>query len=184
MIYSNFTAKRIHGVLQVKEVALMHSEGILAGEMKHGPLALVDENMPIIVIATQDRMHAKMQSVIQQLRARNARLIVLCNEGDDSIANLCSPRCRLIQVSTRVCFIPLCWCTVAFMHSLCCNVMNRCVFLDYIALPMSWPCRCFAMTGTFFCKIRTWSDLWTAFAFEVCTVGCRCQKLMSAFRLL
>lgn len=77
----------------------MHSEGILAGEMKHGPLALVDENMPIIVIATQDRMHAKMQSVIQQLRARNARLIVLCNEGDDSIANLCSPKCRLIQVS-------------------------------------------------------------------------------------
>ena len=80
----------------------MHSEGILAGEMKHGPLALVDENMPIIVIATQDRMHAKMQSVIQQLRARNARLIVLCNEGDDSIANLCSPRCRLIQVSCRL----------------------------------------------------------------------------------
>lgn len=90
-------------VLQVKEVALMHSEGILAGEMKHGPLALVDENMPIIVIATQDRMHAKMQSVIQQLRARNARLIVLCNEGDDSIANLCSPRCRLIQVSKCTC---------------------------------------------------------------------------------
>lgn len=76
----------------------MHSEGILAGEMKHGPLALVDENMPIIVIATQDRMHAKMQSVIQQLRARNARLIVLCNEGDNSIASLCSPKCRLIQV--------------------------------------------------------------------------------------
>ena len=93
----------ISSVLQVKEVALMHSEGILAGEMKHGPLALVDENMPIIVIATKDRMHAKMQSVIQQLRARNARLIVLCNEGDDSIASLCSPRCRLIQVSTCKC---------------------------------------------------------------------------------
>ena len=78
----------------------MHSEGILAGEMKHGPLALVDENMPIIVIATRDRMHAKMQSVIQQLRARSARLIVLCNEGDDAIADLCSPKCRLIQVAS------------------------------------------------------------------------------------
>lgn len=77
----------------------MHSEGILAGEMKHGPLALVDENMPIIVIATRDRMHAKMQSVIQQLRARNARLIIVCNENDHSIADLCSPRCHLIQVS-------------------------------------------------------------------------------------
>ena len=85
-------------MLQVKEVALMHSEGILAGEMKHGPLALVDENMPIIVIATRDRMHAKMQSVIQQLRARNARLIIVCNENDSSIADLCSPRCHLIQV--------------------------------------------------------------------------------------
>lgn len=80
----------------------MHSEGILAGEMKHGPLALVDENMPIIVVATKDRMHAKMQSVIQQLRARNARLIVLCNEGDKSIADLCSPKCRLIQVRSRM----------------------------------------------------------------------------------
>ncbi|KAL3156749.1 hypothetical protein ABBQ38_001024 [Trebouxia sp. C0009 RCD-2024] len=91
-------ATALEAALKVKEVALMHSEGILAGEMKHGPLALVDENMPIIVIATQDRMHAKMQSVIQQLRARNARLIVLCNEGDNSIASLCSPKCRLIQV--------------------------------------------------------------------------------------
>ena len=89
-------------MLQVKEVALMHSEGILAGEMKHGPLALVDENMPIIVIATRDRMHAKMQSVIQQLRARSARLIVLCNEGDDAIADLCSPKCRLIQVNSTL----------------------------------------------------------------------------------
>lgn len=88
-------------VLQVKEVALMHSEGILAGEMKHGPLALVDENMPIIVIATRDRMHAKMQSIIQQLRARNARLIIMCNENDSSIADLCSPRCHLIQVRDR-----------------------------------------------------------------------------------
>ena len=55
---------------QVKEVALMHSEGILAGEMKHGPLALVDERLPIIVIATRDRMYGKMLSVVQQLLAR------------------------------------------------------------------------------------------------------------------
>jgi len=61
---------------QVKEVALMHSEGILAGEMKHGPLALVDETLPIIVIATKDAMHGKMHSVIQQLLARQASLIV------------------------------------------------------------------------------------------------------------
>jgi glucosamine 6-phosphate synthetase-like amidotransferase/phosphosugar isomerase protein len=65
---------------QVKEVALMHSEGILAGEMKHGPLALVDEHLPIIVIATRDSMHGKMHSVIQQLLARQAKLICFVSE--------------------------------------------------------------------------------------------------------
>ena len=50
----------------------MHSEGILAGEMKHGPLALVDERLPVIVFATRDRMHGKMLSVVQQLLARCA----------------------------------------------------------------------------------------------------------------
>ena len=76
----------------------MHSEGILAGEMKHGPLALVDEHMPILVVATKDAMYPKMLSVIQQLRARHARLIVLCNKGDTEMADLVSPDCRLIQV--------------------------------------------------------------------------------------
>lgn len=72
----------------MKEVALIHSEGILAGEMKHGPLALVDETLPVVVVATKDAMYAKMQSVIQQLLARGARLIVLCNEGDEALRAL------------------------------------------------------------------------------------------------
>ena len=76
----------------------MHSEGILAGEMKHGPLALVDEHLPIIVVATRDRMRGKMLSVLQQLRARGAQLIVLCNEGDADMEDLCGKGCRLIQV--------------------------------------------------------------------------------------
>ena len=76
----------------------MHSEGILAGEMKHGPLALVDERLPIIVVATRDRMRGKMLSVLQQLRARGAQLIVLCNEGDFDMQDLCGKGCRLIQV--------------------------------------------------------------------------------------
>lgn len=76
----------------------MHSEGILAGEMKHGPLALVDEHLPIIVIATRDRMFHKMLSVVQQLLARGARLIVLCNKDDKDIEDACSSGCRLIQV--------------------------------------------------------------------------------------
>lgn len=85
----------------MKEVALIHSEGILAGEMKHGPLALVDESLPIIVVATQDRMYSKMQSVILQLLARKARLIILCNTGDAAIQKICKSHsgCRVIEVS-------------------------------------------------------------------------------------
>ena len=77
----------------------MHSEGLLAGEMKHGPLALVDEHLPIIVLATRDRMHGKMLSVVQQLLARGARLIILCTRGDTEITEACaSTDCRLIRV--------------------------------------------------------------------------------------
>lgn len=75
-------ATALEGALKVKEVALMHSEGILAGEMKHGPLALVDENLPIVVIATRDACFSKQQSVIQQLHARKGRLILMCSKGD------------------------------------------------------------------------------------------------------
>jgi glucosamine--fructose-6-phosphate aminotransferase (isomerizing) len=90
---------------QVKEVALMHSEGILAGEMKHGPLALVDELLPIIVIATKDRMYQKMLSVVQQLLARGARLIILCNSGDSEMEEVCATGGgRLIRV--RACLLP------------------------------------------------------------------------------
>ncbi|XVE76762.1 hypothetical protein DITRI_Ditri13aG0007000 [Diplodiscus trichospermus] len=90
-------ATALEGALKVKEVSLMHSEGILAGEMKHGPLALVDENLPIIVIATRDACFSKQQSVIQQLHARKGRLIVLCSQGD--AASVCpGGSCRVIEV--------------------------------------------------------------------------------------
>ncbi|KVI00801.1 hypothetical protein Ccrd_020942 [Cynara cardunculus var. scolymus] len=89
-------ATALEGALKVKEVALMHSEGILAGEMKHGPLALVDENLPIVVIATRDQSFSKQQSVIQQLKARKGRLIVMCTEGD--AAAVCGGSGRVIEV--------------------------------------------------------------------------------------
>ncbi|CAL1352882.1 unnamed protein product [Linum trigynum] len=90
-------ATALEGALKVKEVSLMHSEGMLAGEMKHGPLALVDENLPIIVIATHDACFSKQQSVIQQLHARRGRLIVLCSKGD--AASVCpGDSCRVIEV--------------------------------------------------------------------------------------
>ncbi|CAA2967935.1 glutamine--fructose-6-phosphate aminotransferase [isomerizing] 2 [Olea europaea subsp. europaea] len=90
-------ATALEGALKVKEVALMHSEGILAGEMKHGPLALVDETLPIFVIATRDACFSKQQSVIQQLHARKGRLIVMCTKGD--AASVCvGGSCRVIEV--------------------------------------------------------------------------------------
>ncbi|XP_010922125.1 glutamine--fructose-6-phosphate aminotransferase [isomerizing] 1 [Elaeis guineensis] len=90
-------ATALEGALKVKEVALMHSEGMLAGEMKHGPLALVDETLPIIVIATRDACFSKQQSVIQQLHARKGRLIVMCSNGD--VSSVCpSGSCRVIEV--------------------------------------------------------------------------------------
>lgn len=91
-------ATAVEAALKVKEVSYMHSEGINAGEMKHGPLALVDEHMPIIVVATMDEMHNKMQGVIQQLMARNARLIIVCNEEDLDMEDMVGGRYPLIKV--------------------------------------------------------------------------------------
>ncbi|KAI9077963.1 hypothetical protein K1719_040092 [Acacia pycnantha] len=90
-------ATALEGALKVKEVALMHSEGILAGEMKHGPLALVDENLPIIVLATRDACFSKQQSVIRQLHARKGRLIVMCSKGDAALVST-GESCRVIEV--------------------------------------------------------------------------------------
>ncbi|KAF4618200.1 hypothetical protein D9613_011531 [Agrocybe pediades] len=75
----------LEGALKIKEISYMHSEGILAGELKHGPLALVDENMPVIIIMTQDSLYPKVQSAFAQITARKAQPIVICNEGDEGI---------------------------------------------------------------------------------------------------
>jgi glucosamine--fructose-6-phosphate aminotransferase (isomerizing) len=75
----------LEGALKIKEISYMHSEGILAGELKHGPLALVDENMPVIIIMTQDSLYPKVQSAFAQITARKAQPIVLCNNDDEGI---------------------------------------------------------------------------------------------------
>ena len=83
---------------------MLCSEGILAGEMKHGPLALVDEHMPVLAVATRDAMWGKMQSVIAQLLARKSQLIVMCNEGDGVTKELCAAHgCQVIEVTLIVC---------------------------------------------------------------------------------
>lgn len=75
----------LEGALKIKEISYMHSEGILAGELKHGPLALIDENMPVIIIMTRDSLFSKVQTALAQITARKAQPIIICNEDDASI---------------------------------------------------------------------------------------------------
>uniref|UniRef100_A0A674NWT5 Glutamine--fructose-6-phosphate aminotransferase [isomerizing] 1 n=1 Tax=Takifugu rubripes TaxID=31033 RepID=A0A674NWT5_TAKRU len=72
----------LEGALKIKEITYMHSEGILAGELKHGPLALVDKLMPVIMIIMRDHTYTKCQNALQQVIARQGRPIVICDEDD------------------------------------------------------------------------------------------------------
>jgi glucosamine--fructose-6-phosphate aminotransferase (isomerizing) len=74
-------ATALEGALKIKEISYMHSEGVLAGELKHGVLALVDENLPIIVMATRDSLFPKVMSAIEQVTARSGNPIIICNPG-------------------------------------------------------------------------------------------------------
>lgn len=76
-------ATALEGALKIKEISYMHSEGVLAGELKHGVLALVDKELPIIAFATRDSLFPKVMSAVEQVTARDGRPIVICNEGDD-----------------------------------------------------------------------------------------------------
>ncbi|CAO3668083.1 unnamed protein product [Umbelopsis ramanniana] len=77
----------LEGALKIKEISYMHSEGILAGELKHGPLALIDENMPVILVMTRDSLYPKVQSALQQVTARKGQPIIICNTGDNGISS-------------------------------------------------------------------------------------------------
>ncbi|KAH8088086.1 putative glutamine-fructose-6-phosphate transaminase [Filobasidium floriforme] len=88
----------LEGALKIKEVSYMHSEGILAGELKHGPLALIDEHLPVIFIMTQDSLYPKVQSALAQVTARKGQPIIICNDDDTTI----SEQYRTIRVPLTV----------------------------------------------------------------------------------
>ncbi len=75
----------LEGALKLKEISYVHAEGYPAAEMKHGPIALIDENMPVIVIATKDPLYEKTLANIQEVKARKGKVIVIANEGDEKI---------------------------------------------------------------------------------------------------
>ncbi|MCP4441716.1 MAG: glutamine--fructose-6-phosphate transaminase (isomerizing) [Aureispira sp.] len=78
----------LEGALKLKEISYIHAEGYPAAEMKHGPIALIDENMPVMVIATTDSTREKVISNIQEVKARKGKILAIINEGDEQIAKL------------------------------------------------------------------------------------------------
>ena len=80
----------LEGALKLKEISYIHAEGYPAAEMKHGPIALVDENMPVIFVATHHRLYKKVISNIQEVIARNGRIIAVVTEGDQEVKDLAS----------------------------------------------------------------------------------------------
>jgi glucosamine--fructose-6-phosphate aminotransferase (isomerizing) len=74
------------GALKLKEISYIHAEAYAAGEMKHGPIALIDEKMPVVVIATRSPIYDKVLSNLEQVRARDGMVIAIASEGDDAIA--------------------------------------------------------------------------------------------------
>lgn len=95
----------LEGALKLKEISYIHAEGYPAAEMKHGPIALIDEKMPIVVLATNDSAYDKIVSNIQEVKARKGRVIAIVNEGDVTIKNIVD---HAIEIpSTLEIFAPL-----------------------------------------------------------------------------
>jgi glutamine---fructose-6-phosphate transaminase (isomerizing) len=78
----------LEGALKLKEISYIHAEGYPAAEMKHGPIALIDENMPVVFIAPRDGVHSKIVSNIEEVKARGGKVIALINQGDTDIERL------------------------------------------------------------------------------------------------
>jgi glucosamine--fructose-6-phosphate aminotransferase (isomerizing) len=78
----------LEGALKLKEISYIHAEGYPAAEMKHGPIALIDENMPVVFIATKDAIYEKVLSNIEEVNARKGKVIAIATEGDDKINDL------------------------------------------------------------------------------------------------
>jgi glutamine---fructose-6-phosphate transaminase (isomerizing) len=78
----------LEGALKLKEISYIHAEGYPAAEMKHGPIALIDENMPVVVVAPKDNSYDKIVSNIQEIKARKGKVIAIVTEGDDIISKI------------------------------------------------------------------------------------------------
>ena len=75
----------LEGALKLKELSYVHAEGYAAGEMKHGPIALVDPKLPVVVVAPRDRLHAKVLASVEEVKARNGVVVAVASEGDEEL---------------------------------------------------------------------------------------------------
>ena len=95
----------LEGALKLKEISYIHAEGYPAAEMKHGPIALIDEEMPIVVIATKHGNYEKVVSNIEEVKARNGKIIAIVTEGDTEVKAIAD---HVIEVpATDDCLSPL-----------------------------------------------------------------------------
>ncbi len=78
----------LEGSLKLKEISYIHAEGYPAAEMKHGPIALIDEEMPVVVIATRKGQYEKVVSNIMEVKARKGKIIAIVSEGDEQVREL------------------------------------------------------------------------------------------------
>lgn len=95
----------LEGALKLKEISYIHAEGYPAAEMKHGPIALIDSDMPVVVIAPHDEMYQKVLSNIQEIKARKGKVIALVSKGDDTISKIADEVIEIPQ--TLKCLEPL-----------------------------------------------------------------------------
>ena len=95
----------LEGALKLKEISYIHAEGYPAAEMKHGPIALIDSDMPVVVIATRNTMYEKVLSNIQEIKARKGKVIALVTKGDDTISKIVDEVIELPD--TQECLEPL-----------------------------------------------------------------------------
>jgi glucosamine--fructose-6-phosphate aminotransferase (isomerizing) len=82
----------LEGALKLKEISYIHAEGYPAGEMKHGPIALIDESMPVVAIAPNDHVFEKMIGNVQEAKARGGSVIAITSEGDSRMAAVLDPQ--------------------------------------------------------------------------------------------
>jgi glucosamine--fructose-6-phosphate aminotransferase (isomerizing) len=91
----------LEGALKLKEISYIHAEGYPAGEMKHGPIALIDEEMPVVAIATGDRVYEKVESNIQEVKARDGIVLALTDRDGDDLDGLADEVIR-VPKTTRL----------------------------------------------------------------------------------